>query len=50
MKKAVLYLILVVLVVGVLSACGGRKCFDCGKTVDKGYEVFGNFYCEDCFM
>lgn len=39
MKKTVLYIVLVVLTVGILSACGGWKCFDCGKTVDKGHEI-----------
>ena len=32
-----------------MTGCFGRKCFKCGERATRGYEMFGNFYCEKCF-
>ncbi|MCI5893319.1 MAG: hypothetical protein MRZ66_07970 [Clostridiales bacterium] len=48
MKKIAIGLILATLIT-ILAGCGGKVCSECGKKVEKGYTVFGNFLCEDCF-
>ena len=48
MKKAILLVISAILVLS-LCACG-KRCENCGKTSNDGYEFFGNYYCEDCLF
>ncbi len=47
--KFISTLLAAVLLMLILSACGKEKCFECGEPITKGYQVFGNTYCEDCF-
>lgn len=50
MKKIILCLIIVLLAV-LLTGCGAKKCFTCGKTLeDGGFTAFANDYCGHCFM
>lgn len=49
MKKLIICLVILMLLI--LSGCGTKKCFTCGKSLkDGGYTVFGNDYCEHCFL
>ncbi len=41
-------LVAIISVAMLLTACG-KNCSKCGKSVGKGYELLGNFYCEACF-
>jgi len=47
MKKLAAILLITVMVFST-TACGGKKCSQCGNRVDKGYTVAGNFICEKC--
>ncbi len=50
MKKIIALIIGVILVIS-LCACGnGKKCENCGKTAENGYEIAERFYCEDCLF
>ena len=53
MKKIICLLLLVVIAVTMLAACGTKyACDDCGKKVDTVYssEILGDEqYCKDCY-
>lgn len=39
----------VIVVLGILYIANLKRCSQCGKLFDKGYTVFGEYYCEECF-
>lgn len=49
MKK--IFIIVLIVSILTLTACGDKKCYTCGKSLaDGGYQAFGNYYCDYCFM
>ena len=50
MKLVKLAWVILLLVMTMMMAACGKKCYNCGEPLNgEGYTVFGNTYCEDCF-